>query len=367
MTRLLVERHELEFDVVIIGSGAGGAPIAHDSSGPASRVLMLEKGPLLRTAARERARPAERLQARRAVATPAPRSGSHRARDGEPGGSFYASHVEPDLNDEPHIYRNPDGRRLARRSRATPRRSSAAARSSTAASRCASRPPTCGWPASTPAARTCARIHNGEVEREARDWPIRYDELEPYYAQGRAAGRHQRHAREPGQAVQRRPLPDRRSRPTRSASSRGPAWNALGMKRYRTPLAVITEDHAPSGRTAPADPEDRATSTATAIRSATSRTPGCRCCGRRAAIRRHLRAAAELRRHAPRERRRTRHKRALPRPERPSGTRHRPRSSSSPARRSRPVRLLHAVGRGGPPALVRARIKPERACSASIS
>jgi hypothetical protein len=25
------------------------------------------------------------------------------------GASFYSSHVEPDLNDEPHIYRSPDG------------------------------------------------------------------------------------------------------------------------------------------------------------------------------------------------------------------------------------------------------------------
>jgi hypothetical protein len=29
--------------------------------------------------------------------------------------------------------------------------------------------------------------------------------------------------------------------------------DALGMRRYRTPLAVITADHAPSGRTVPAD------------------------------------------------------------------------------------------------------------------
>ena len=36
------------FDVVIIGSGAGGAPIAHTLVRAGKSVLVLEKGPLLR-------------------------------------------------------------------------------------------------------------------------------------------------------------------------------------------------------------------------------------------------------------------------------------------------------------------------------
>lgn len=37
------------FDLVIIGSGAGGAPIAHTLAHAGKSVLMLDKGPLLRT------------------------------------------------------------------------------------------------------------------------------------------------------------------------------------------------------------------------------------------------------------------------------------------------------------------------------
>ena len=55
------------------------------------------------------------------------------------GASFYSSHVEPDLNDEPHVYRGRRRARTGRRSKATRRRWSAAARSFTAASPCASR------------------------------------------------------------------------------------------------------------------------------------------------------------------------------------------------------------------------------------
>ncbi len=37
-----------DFDVVIIGSGAGGAPIAYELARDRKHVLVLEKGPLLR-------------------------------------------------------------------------------------------------------------------------------------------------------------------------------------------------------------------------------------------------------------------------------------------------------------------------------
>ena len=40
------------FDVVIVGSGAGGAPVAHTLVGAGKSVLVLEKGPLFRPQAR---------------------------------------------------------------------------------------------------------------------------------------------------------------------------------------------------------------------------------------------------------------------------------------------------------------------------
>ena len=93
------------FDVVIIGSGAGGAPIAHSSSRAGKQVLVLEKGPLLRPQY-QTPTGSQRLQARRDV--------RHRAGEAHQvpgvantGATFYSSHVEPDLNDEPHVYREP--------------------------------------------------------------------------------------------------------------------------------------------------------------------------------------------------------------------------------------------------------------------
>ena len=237
-----------QFDVVIIGSGAGGAPVAHTLVAPARPVLVLEKGPLFRPQDDDPMR-AERLQARRAVRRPARRSSSRMPGVANTGASFYSSHVEPDLNDEPHVYRERRQRRLRDHRglhRQVRRRRHAALRRRVAALQ----------PARLPARDVQRGTHRpaqrSERRRRARGARLA-DQLRRPRAvlqQGRAAGRHQRHARQPDQAAQRgdhyqTPLPPNPISRVRRAS----AWTALGMKPYRTPLAVITEDHAPSGRT----------------------------------------------------------------------------------------------------------------------
>ena len=98
------------------------------------------------------------------------------------GASYYSSHVEPDINDEPHVYRGADGRDDATIEgytaqvvgggtqlyggvslRFTPRDLTLAQCNNSSGRRSRWRP-------------------NGDVLREARDWPFDYATLEPYYA-----------------------------------------------------------------------------------------------------------------------------------------------------------------------------------------
>ena len=98
------------------------------------------------------------------------------------GESFYSSHVEPDLNDEPHVYRNSDGRDYATIEGYTAQVVGGGTQLYGGVSL-----------RFTPddlrlqtfnAGRTDLRNDpNGEVEREARDWPVSYDELEPFYSE----------------------------------------------------------------------------------------------------------------------------------------------------------------------------------------
>src|SRR5712672_1770461 len=94
------------YDVVIIGSGAGGAPIAHELAKQGKSVLVLEKGPLI----------VPQLQATSGLSMfkrdEVFSTGAEkilRQPVGNRGASYYSSHVEPDLNDEPHVYRRADG------------------------------------------------------------------------------------------------------------------------------------------------------------------------------------------------------------------------------------------------------------------
>lgn len=240
-----------EVEVLVIGSGAGGAPLANTLVKAGRQVLMLEKGPLLRT---QQQSPDGLSDYKRdeLFATGAEKrlTIAGMANIGEP---FFSSHAEPDLNDEPHVYRNSDGRDYATIEGYTAQVVGGGTQLYGGVSL-----------RFTPddlrlqtfnAGRTDLRNDpGGEVEREARDWPVTYDELEPFYSEAeRLVGLCGTRENQEKPASVDHYQPPLQPNPVSRFVAAG--MDALGMKRYRTPLAVITRDHEPSGRTVPKDEE----------------------------------------------------------------------------------------------------------------
>ncbi len=188
---------------------------------------------------------------------------------------IYSSHVEPDLNDEPHVYTDPAGIDRATVEGYTAQVVGGGTQLYGAVSLRFSRDDF--RLATFNRGRTDLRNDpNGDVQREARDWPITYDELEPYYTEAERLvginGTRDNQLKPASKDHYQTPLD---ANPISRFAAAG--MDALGMKRYRTPLAVITEDHAPSGRKAAGGSARPRSSTAMATRSGSSRTRGCRC------------------------------------------------------------------------------------------
>jgi choline dehydrogenase-like flavoprotein len=247
---------QTDFDIVIIGSGAGGAPIAHELVNKGKSVLILEKGPLFRPQYQNTSKlsdfkrdelfatgPEKRIQI--------PDVHNH-------GDSYFSSHIEPDLNDEPHVYRDAEGSDRATIEGYTAQvvgggtqlYGGVSLRFSERDLRLRS---------ANDGRTDLVHDPNGDVLHEARDWPISYDDLEPYYCKaeelvglnGTSVNQIKRFSRDSYQS----PL-----RPNPISRYVAAGMDALHMPRYRTPLAVITQNHSPSGRQAPADPEEAKTS-----------------------------------------------------------------------------------------------------------
>jgi choline dehydrogenase-like flavoprotein len=253
-----------DFDIVIIGSGAGGAPIAREMALAGNSVLVLEKGPLL----------APQYQTRHG------RSSFQRDElmsDGSekkltlPGlsntnESFYTSHVEPDLNDEPHIYRNADGSDRATIEGYTAQVVGGGTQIYGGVSLRFT--PTDLQLQTFNADRPSLPFDpNDEVKRESRDWPITYDELEPYYCKTEkliGLNGEQQNQQKPFSETDTYQPP---LTPNPISKFAYDGMQALAktldasnpIQPYRTPLAVITRDHAPSGRKIP-NPESAKTS-----------------------------------------------------------------------------------------------------------
>jgi len=168
-----------EYDLVIIGSGAGGAPIAHELARKGKSVLVLEKGPLLLP---QYQAPGGVSGFRRDEAYATGTEKILRLEVSNKGASYYSSHVEPDLNDEPHIYRGSDGQDDATIEGYTAQVVGGGTQLYGGVSlRFTPRDLTLAQWNDRPGAALDGDPNN-EVPRAARDWPISYATLEPYYA-----------------------------------------------------------------------------------------------------------------------------------------------------------------------------------------
>lgn len=238
-------------DVVVIGSGAGGAPLAYTLVKGGHRVLVLEKGPLLRT---QQGSPNGLSDFKRdEMFATGPEKQITVAGVANRGEKFYASHVEPDLNDEPHIYRGDDNQDRVTIEGYTAQVVGGGTQLYGGVS--LRYTPDDFRLASFNAGRTDLRDDpKGDVEREARDWPISYADLEPYYCRTEdlIGINGTRDGQEKPASVDNYQPPLEPNAISRYIST---GMDALGMRRYRTPLAVITRDHPASGRTVPTDPE----------------------------------------------------------------------------------------------------------------
>jgi choline dehydrogenase-like flavoprotein len=252
-----------QFDAIIIGSGAGGAPIAHILTKAGKSVLILEKGPMFRPQYQATNGLSDFKRDELISDGPEKRVQLPVANQGQ---SYYSSHVEPDLNDEPHIYRDTDNSDKATIEGYTAQVVGGGTQLYGGVSfRFA---PLDFRLASFNSGRTdIQKDPNGDIKREARDWPISYDDLEPYYTKTEELvginGMRENQQKPFSRDVYQPPLtPNGISEYARRGMvALANQLNAANpILPYRTPLAVITRDHAPSGRKVPTDPETAKTS-----------------------------------------------------------------------------------------------------------
>jgi len=233
-----------QFDVIIVGSGAGGAPVARTLVSAGKSVLVLEKGPLFRP---QQDDPLGLSDYKRdELISDGPEKILTIPGLVNTGASFYTSHVEPDLNDEPHIYQSNNSADYATIEGYTCQCVGGGTQHYGGVSlRFSERDLTLR---TFNESRTDIRHDpNGDVKREARDWPITYTELEPYYTKAEQLiglnGTRTNQIKVASADYYQKPL-----EPNPISEYARIGMEALGMKPYRTPQAVITQDHAPSGR-----------------------------------------------------------------------------------------------------------------------
>lgn len=239
-----------EFDVIVIGSGAGGAPIVNELVKRQRQVLLLEKGPLMRCQYQTPDQLSDFKRDEMFATGPEHILDLDGMKNN--GAAYFTSHIEPDLNDEPHVYRDRDGQDYATIEGYTAQVVGGGTQLYGGVSlRFTDRDFKL---ASFNSERNDLRADPiNDVRREARDWPISYTDLEPYYSKaekliGINGTLDQQHKHFCSDTYQ-KPLD-----PNPISLYVQLGMDALGFGRYRTPLAVITADHPESGRKVSGDP-----------------------------------------------------------------------------------------------------------------
>jgi choline dehydrogenase-like flavoprotein len=251
-----VAKQQTEFEVVIIGSGAGGAPIAHTLTKAGKSVLVLEKGPLFLPQYQDPCGISD-FKRDELFATGAEKVITLEVNN--KGQSYYSSHVEPDLNDEPHIYaetgENPmrkagdyatiEGYTAQVVGGGTQLYGAVSLRFSETDFKLRS---------FNEGRTNLVQDPNDDIRRNARDWPVSYEDMRPWYELAETLiginGTAENQKKPFPISCYQSPL---KPNPISQFAAKG--MDELGMPRFRTPLAVITEDHAPSGRKVPTNPE----------------------------------------------------------------------------------------------------------------
>jgi choline dehydrogenase-like flavoprotein len=247
-----------DFDAIVIGSGAGGAPIAQRLTLAGKSVLVLDKGPLLQPQYLSENGLSDFKRDELFATGPEKRIGIPNVANR--GQAYFSSHVEPDLNDEPHIYREKDNLDYATLEGYTAQVVGGGTQLYGAVHLRFT--PTDLRLKSFNDNRSDLRADpDGDVRREARDWPISYEDLEPYYCQVEELvginGTADNQLKDFSADHLQRPLTPN---PISAYAFQGMAiqgdkhrHKGQPVAPYRTPLAVITEDHAPSNRTVPTE------------------------------------------------------------------------------------------------------------------
>jgi len=234
-----------KFDIIIIGSGAGGSPIANILAKKGRKVLVLEKGPLLRSQEQNKNSLSEYKRDEMQGYGSEKRIMHNVTNKGD---SFFSSFIEPDINDEPHIYVGKDGKDYATIEGYT---AQVAGGGTVHYGGVSLRFTPIDFQLATfnEGRNDLKNDPNGTIKTEARNWAITYDDLEPYYCKAEQqigiSGTSASQAKPFSNDYYHPPLP-----PNPISHFVEEGMTKLNIPHYRTPIAIITKDHEPSKRKA---------------------------------------------------------------------------------------------------------------------